>query len=339
MGVQVTLVLLAYNQERFVEAALRSALTQVGEPIEIIASDDSSSDGTFAAIERVARGYRGPHRLIVRRNPTNLGIGAHVNALVRMAEGRLLVLMAGDDISLPDRVAKTMKAWQEQHERPDLVAADVFDMSEDGRDLGVKRVDRLQEWRGIEDWARQRPYVIGAAHAVTRRLFDRFGPLADNVFHEDQVHTLRAICSGGAYTIDEPLVRYRRGGLSHPPKSSKAFRALEARRNAMHLAMLEQWKRDAAVAGCESTVADAIGWAVDRAIFAKGLLEAPTVAAQLRWLTAHREIGFEWRWKRLAQLWMPRTALVAKRLKSRWTTPPGSTDGTAAGAWRRTGTT
>jgi glycosyltransferase involved in cell wall biosynthesis len=341
MGVRVTLALLAYNQERFIETAVRSALTQVCEPIEIIVSDDASSDGTFAAIERVSRGYAGPHRLRLRRNETNRGIGAHLNALMRIAEGRLVVLMAGDDISMPDRVQKTLRAWQEQDQRPDLIAAHVFDMSEDGHDLGVKRVDRLEEWRSVEDWARCRPYVIGAAHAVTRRLFDRFGPLADDVFHEDQVNTLRAICCGGGHTIDEPLVRYRRGGLSGVRTSSKAFRSREAARNAMHLAMFDQWKRDAAIAGCDVTVSDAIEWAVQREMFTKGLLEAPSFGAQLRWMTGHPEIGFDWRWKRLAQLWMPRTAFVAKRLKTRWTGSLDSRGGGTAGRrpWRRTGMT
>jgi glycosyltransferase involved in cell wall biosynthesis len=324
MAVRVTLALLAYNQERYVEAALTSALAQVCEPIEIIASDDGSDDGTFAAIQRVARGYAGPHRLAVRRNEVNVGIGAHFNALMRIAEGQLVALMAGDDISLPERIARTIQAWQDHGERPDLVAANVFDMTEDGRDAGIKHVDRLQEWGGVEDWARRRPFVIGAAHAVTRRLFDRFGPLARNVFHEDQINTLRAICAGGAITIDEPLVRYRRGGLSWAPTSAKAFRALATRRNAMHLAMLEQWKRDAAIAGRETLVADAIDWAVQQENFIKGLLEAPTLAAQLRWVHGHRGIELRWRLKRLAQLRMPRTAVAAKRIQSQWGALPES---------------
>src|SRR5206468_1596101 len=117
------------------------------------------------------------------------GIGAHFNALMRIAEGRLVALMAGDDISLPERIARTIQAWHDHGERPDLIAANVFDMTEDGHDVGIKQVDRLQEWRGVEHWAQRRPYVIGAAHAITRRLFDRFGPLANNVFHEDQINT------------------------------------------------------------------------------------------------------------------------------------------------------
>ena len=92
--------------------------------------------------------------------------------------------MAGDDISLPERIARTIQAWHDHGERPDLIAANVFDMTEDGHDVGIKQVDRLQEWRGVEHWAQRRPYVIGAAHAITRRLFDRFGPLANNVFHD-----------------------------------------------------------------------------------------------------------------------------------------------------------
>ena len=72
---RVTLAILAYNQEQFVDSAVRSALAQVCEPIEILVSDDCSSDGTFDRIQQLVGEYRGPHRAIARRNPENLGIG------------------------------------------------------------------------------------------------------------------------------------------------------------------------------------------------------------------------------------------------------------------------
>ena len=314
----VTLALFAYNQERFIEAALRSALGQTCDPIQIIASDDCSSDNTFGLMQAVADGYSGPHRLLVRRNEKNLGIGAHVNELMRLAEGRLVVLMAGDDISLPQRVERTVRAWKASGERLDLLAAHVFDMSPDGQDLGIKRVDTLQQWRSIDDWLRRRPYVIGAAHAVTRRLFARFGPLADDAFHEDEINAFRAICSGGGQTIDEPLVRYRRGGLSRTPPWAKTFVTAETRRNAMYLAMFDQWIRDAAIAGCKTLVESSLEWEVQRELFIRRLQQTATLRDQLKVVAASSDLPRGWRLKRLVQRHMPRTAKVIKHVKSSW---------------------
>jgi hypothetical protein len=122
--------------------------------------------------------------------------------------------MGGDDISLPERASVIAQAWEATGQRADLLACNVIDMSFAGKDLGTIQVDDLSKWRDVEDWARKRPHVIGAGHAVTRRLFERFGPLQPGVMEEDQVNTLRAVCSGGGISIRQALVRYRRGGVS-----------------------------------------------------------------------------------------------------------------------------
>lgn len=319
MSARITLLLLAYNHCEFIEAAARSTLLQACEPIEIIMSDDCSSDDTYARMQAIAQGYSGPHQVVVRRNETNLGIGRHLNALMRLAGGRLVVLMAGDDISLPTRVARNAQAWDASNQRLDLLASHVVDMSHDGKDLGVLRAESLQQWKSVDDWAQRRPYVIGAAHAITRRLFDRFGPLQDDVSHEDQVNVLRAVCSGGACTIDEPLVRYRRGGISAAfDHSPLAFRTFEAQRNARHFAVFAQWKRDASVAGCRSLVENAIADEEQGEIFVRRLLAASSLSQQLRLAAAASGLNAKQRWKKLSYLRAPRATLVFKRLKARW---------------------
>ena len=313
---RITLAILAYNQERFVESAVRSALAQVCEPIEILVSDDCSSDGTFERIQQLVGEYRGPHRAIARRNAENLGIGRHFNALMQSAEGRLIVLMAADDISRHDRVALTAAAWDRSAERLDLIAAHVVDMGENGDTFDVKRVDPLQEWRGIDDWTKWRPYVIGAAHAVTRRLFDRFGPLAPDCHQEDQVNSLRAILAGGGHTIDDALVHYRRGGFSSGAHSAATYRGWEARRSAIHLGIYAQWIRDAALCGQEATVRRAIDQELQRDLFLTRLLAARSLAEQLLIVQSHRAVDRNFRWKRFMKARMFRTYEAVKRLRA-----------------------
>ena len=48
MPPRITLAVLAYNQSHFIEDAVRSALGQVCEPVEVLLSDDASPDTTFA---------------------------------------------------------------------------------------------------------------------------------------------------------------------------------------------------------------------------------------------------------------------------------------------------
>jgi glycosyltransferase involved in cell wall biosynthesis len=119
----MSLLLFAYRQERYIEAAMRSALAQTYQPLEIIVSDDCSPDGTYAVMERIAAEYRGPHRLRINRNPVNLGMGAHYQHVLGMAEGRYLVLAAGDDISEPSRVEE-VAALALQDPEPGIVMSE-----------------------------------------------------------------------------------------------------------------------------------------------------------------------------------------------------------------------
>ena len=211
---RITLLLFAFNQVALVGDAVRACLAQEGEPLEIVLSDDASTDGTFAELQRLAAAYGGPHHVRVRRNAVNLGVGAHYNAAVADCGGQLIVTAAGDDISLPHRVRTLAAAWDASGQAVDVLASHLIDMDAQGHDVGVLRVDNLAAWRSPDDWVHKRPYVVGASHAFTRRLFERFGPIRADLPYEDQVMALRASCMGGGLTLDEPLVRYRRGGLS-----------------------------------------------------------------------------------------------------------------------------
>lgn len=107
----VTLVIVTYNQERFVREAVEGAFAQTYSPLEIILSDDCSPDGTFAILEEMAEAYRGPHRVRAVRTPQNLGIIQHVLMRGREAAGEIVVMGAGDDISKPERVARLVDVF------------------------------------------------------------------------------------------------------------------------------------------------------------------------------------------------------------------------------------
>src|SRR6186713_3622158 len=129
---RASLLLLAYNQERYAEEAARSCLAQDSEPLEIVFSDDASSDRTHEILRSVAAAYRGPHRVVVRRNETNLGITGHYNRLVDESSGELLITAAADDTSRPDRAARLLAAWDATGRRADLIASHLVDVDAQG---------------------------------------------------------------------------------------------------------------------------------------------------------------------------------------------------------------
>jgi Glycosyl transferase family 2 len=247
----VTVLLLAYNQQATVGAAIAGALAQTYAQVELVISDDASTDATYAAMLAAVADYRGPHRVILNRNPVNLGIGAHLNRMVALSHGELLFVAAGDDVSQPQRCERVVQAWLDAGRCPDLIAAALVDMDEHGGLHEVIAPTDLSTYRSAADWLARPPHVIGAAQAWTRRLYDRCGPLPDAAMAEDMLMVFRAILAGGAITLAEPLVHYRRGGVSRRARALSAAdvtrRLLKNNRHA--LAELPQLLADAQAAG------------------------------------------------------------------------------------------
>ncbi|MBT3873051.1 MAG: glycosyltransferase, partial [Flavobacteriaceae bacterium] len=135
----VSFILLAYNQENLITEAVESLLSQTYSPLEIILSDDCSSDSTFTIMKSLKDSYKGPHKIKLNRNKTNLGISAHINKLVALTHGDLIFCAAGDDISLPKRCSEVVSFWLDHNKQPDLIATDAYDMTFNGEVLGLKK--------------------------------------------------------------------------------------------------------------------------------------------------------------------------------------------------------
>jgi len=300
---RASLLLLAYNQERYAEEAARSCLAQDSEPLEIVFSDDASSDRTHDILSSVAAGYRGPHRVVVRRNETNLGITGHYNRLVEASSGELLITAAADDTSHPDRAARLLAAWDATGGRADLISSHLVDVDAEGAEHGVLKVDDLAAHGGVDGWLRHRPFVIGAGHAFTRRMMRSFGPLDPAIHHEDQIMVFRALASGGAVTVDAALVRYRRGGVSATPTSRSVAqtRAWRIRRLRQEVAEREQLERDSVIAGCADAVIASLQPLRVRQDYLQRLYDADSALGRLQALLKAGGPAPAWRFRKWLQ--------------------------------------
>ncbi|WP_188311797.1 glycosyltransferase family 2 protein [Salinarimonas soli] len=125
-----TVVVPAYNVERFITASIRSALDQTLASVEVIVIDDGSRDGTVAAVEAIGD----PRVRIVRQ--ANRGVSAARNAGLALARGPLVLFLDGDDLLAPDALERMSAALAA---RPGCVAAVAQHekILEDGRSLSA----------------------------------------------------------------------------------------------------------------------------------------------------------------------------------------------------------
>jgi len=206
----VSFMLLTFNQEKFIEEAVRAALQQTYEPLEIIISDDASTDQTYEIAKALVDQYDGPHRVVVRKNANNMGINPHVNLAVKEAKGEFIVAAAGDDISLPERTEKLVSHWQSG-------ASGVFSnallIDAQGNSKGLFVRSGYKHMRGWRETALAGTHgAWGCTFSWEKRVFDVFGDMQENILGEDAVIPFRCAILKGISYIDEPLVQYRDHG-------------------------------------------------------------------------------------------------------------------------------
>lgn len=239
----VTILVLAYKAEATIVEAIDGALAQT-VPCEIIISDDASPDNTFSLAMSHCSHYSGDHRVILRRNEVNQGVTAHLNGLLEIANGAIIMFMAGDDISYPHRVSETIKAFEKNPEAYVMGSAcDEIDMQGNPLRYGVRALPERFDLRYFAEVGKLAT-LLGAAMAFRREIFDRFGPLHGSV--EDNVLTLRGALLGGGLCLPNALMQYRQNPHSlgnwlfaRGDKSGQAFRRRYERTCAMYLAIAD----------------------------------------------------------------------------------------------------
>lgn len=223
---ELTFLVPVHEQEAFAAEAVASVLAQQGPTIEVIVSDDASTDATWDRVAAVVRAYRGPHRVLALRQPDRRRRD-HLALLADLAGTDLLVVAHGDDRSRPGRAAALLTAFDD----PDvsLVASASVAIGEDGRPLprGGSADDRDDPTAAADVGAGRRargatpgpadllgpdPRFVGAVLAWRRSALAPFPPLDARyaAAGHDAVLPFRAALAGTVAVLPDALVERRR---------------------------------------------------------------------------------------------------------------------------------
>lgn len=225
-----TIAFLSYRDRDWIDAALDGVLAQT-VPCQLLVSNDASGDGTFDRLKERLQDYQGHHRVdLLVEQPVNTGVVGHCNAVLPYATGDIVVMMAGDDVSSPDRVEKLIAAY-EAHPETMAIGTDFIAIDAENRPVSIDfSTDYLR--MDLHMLARSRSFntLLGAALSFRREVFSRFGPLRGTV--EDNALTLRACLLGDCRNLPDILVSYRQhsGSVSHGIFARGGDDALELRR-------------------------------------------------------------------------------------------------------------
>ena len=102
----ISVIIPAYNHERYVEECIRSIMAQTYQNIELIVIDDGSKDGTFAKMLELKPECEKRFARVVMETQENQGRCLSLNRLADLSFGNYLFLTASDDVLKPSCAEK-----------------------------------------------------------------------------------------------------------------------------------------------------------------------------------------------------------------------------------------
>jgi glycosyltransferase involved in cell wall biosynthesis len=190
----------AYQAVETIADALVSALEQSSPPLEVIVSDDGSTDGTAAVVERFRE------RVVLLRKEHG-GAASARNCALRAARGDFVAPLDSDDVFLPRRL-EALGELAAARPDLDLLSTDVY-LEQDGETIGryyaENRFDVTDQRTAIFTSC-----FVGWPAARRERLLAIGGFDESFVTGEDWDAWIRMVLNGArAGLVQEPLLRYR----------------------------------------------------------------------------------------------------------------------------------
>lgn len=134
-GPLVSIGLPVYNGGQGVARAIESLLGQDYRHIELIISDNASTDGT----DEICQAYaRQDDRVKYSRNATNIGANGNFNRVLRLAQGRYFMFAAADDAWAPRFVSALLSELKRRPAAAVAMSA-VQRVEEDGTPIDILR--------------------------------------------------------------------------------------------------------------------------------------------------------------------------------------------------------
>ena len=189
--------------------AVDSALRQTYSPLEIVLSDQGSTDRTFDVITDFASRYDGPNKVSVMKCRDTeakgmAGLNRHIDCIMKNVDADVFIFNSADDWSHPDRTARVVKAF-EDHD-PDYVGTMVEFMSEDKVSEGFSLYPHESKFVTVKEIIENR---IGGSFSCSwsRSFYERFGPIPGAVGPDTYLPPLAAF-GKGYYALAEVLHVY-----------------------------------------------------------------------------------------------------------------------------------
>jgi glycosyltransferase involved in cell wall biosynthesis len=209
---KVSVVVPIYNQAPFIRETVESVLDQDYTNVELVLSDDGSSDGTTDILREYAE--RDSERVKIVASERNTGIAGAFNRALHARTGEYVAWLGGDDVMLPGKLSRQVSILQA---RRDVIGcchdAEVFD-SASGRSYG-RFTEVYNGRRGVRDGGVE--LLLDPSYMMLpSTMMVRSSAVGDLRFDQrirvsnDWLFDIELFRRGPIVGLDDVLARYRR---------------------------------------------------------------------------------------------------------------------------------
>lgn len=215
----VSVVMPAYNAEKYIEASICSVLTQTFSDFELLVVDDCSKDRTAEIIKSFAAE---DERIVFLQNASNSGVAKTRNYAISQARGKWVAFLDSDDLWRADKLEKQLALCSAQPDGVLFYTASAF-IDQDGVPYSyIMPAELMADYRLL-----LHKNLLSCSSVMVRTDVLRRYPMANDGMHEDYATWLQILRETDfAYGVNEPLLIYRLHSQSKSASRVKSARML-----------------------------------------------------------------------------------------------------------------
>ncbi|MGL4548992.1 glycosyltransferase family 2 protein [Eubacterium aggregans] len=215
-GPFISIVMPAYNAEKFIADSIQSVLKQTYQAFELIIIDDCSSDNTGLLVQSLVSKN---DKMFYSRNEQNLGVAETRNIGVSKARGDWIAFLDSDDLWREDKLEKQVMLLKKVPSAKLLFTGSAF-INETGQ--AYHYTSQVPARISYLELLKQN--LISCSSVLVLKKYMLKYPMQGRGIHEDFLVWLKVLQDEAfAYGVNEDLLIYR---LSSQSKSSNKFKAI-----------------------------------------------------------------------------------------------------------------
>lgn len=200
----VSVAIATYNGEQFLRDQLDSIYNQTYKNIEVIITDDCSTDGTFEILEEYSQKYGLSYYI----NKKRLGFVRNFEQALSLCRGEYIALADQDDIWLPEKIEHLINEIGNNY----LIFSDAILIDTYGNKIA-------ESFKTFSNYMADsetpflllfyRKYIYGCTMFFKKELLEKALPIPNGIGHHDWWFPIVATKNGGIKYLDKRLMFYR----------------------------------------------------------------------------------------------------------------------------------